>query len=220
MHGEVPVLLSLSSLQPSWSSEQGAPGEIQPAAWCSASHSPSARLPRCQNFMFSPLVRHRFHPGSLQQSPSWLLCVCQCPETITFFSWPARHQKNPRFGSSNAGGNHSASGSVNPSGWGQLFEKKRAAPACPAATRSLKAALQCLQASTVLEWVSKMWLVSHERIDLVRRFLHAGYDIIGQICKDVWSWGLFLAEIRWDINVYRETQGDTCGADFFFLLPS
>lgn len=192
MHGEVPVLLSLSSLQPSWSSEQGAPGEIQPVAWCSASHSPSTRLPRSQNFRFSPLVRHRFHPGSLQQSPSWLLCVCQCPETITSSSWPARHQKNPRFGSSNAGGNHSASGSVNPSGWGQLFEKKkRAAPACPAATRLLKAALQCLQASTALEWVSKMWFVSHERIDSVRRFLHAGYDINRTILQGCLKLGSF-----------------------------
>lgn len=141
MHGEVPVLLSLSSLQPSWSSEQGAPGEIQPAAWCSASHSPSTHLPRSQNFRFSPLVRHGFHPGSLQQSPSWLLCVCQCPETITSSSWPARHQKNPRFGSSNAGGNHSASGSINPSGWGQLFEKKKGCSSVPSSNAFAESSL-------------------------------------------------------------------------------
>lgn len=95
--GKTLVLISLRSLQPSRQS-------LQPWSWRIKRHSgmPSLQLavlaspqPLClssrepsrsQKFKFGPFVPYGFQPDSSQQPPSWLLGMCQCPETIPFFA--------------------------------------------------------------------------------------------------------------------------------------
>lgn len=98
---------------------------------------------------------------TFQQPPSCLLCMCRCPETILFFAGM------PHFGKilvldPVVPGNGSA---VEVPAQVELLEEKG-----PAVTPCFEAALQCLQASAVFGWVSKMRLVSHCSVEAVSRF--------------------------------------------------
>lgn len=220
MHVELLMLISPCSLQPSWHSWRisqpwpwrikqypGMPS-LQPLLWLPHTF---ACLPWEPKVHVQHVCTTGDSPWHFPASPGCLSGLSHAQRQFPFFcckilAWDPVVQ-----------GEGSPSGSPNPGGWGQSCLESRAVP-CPAVMCSFQAAFSVSKLS-VFVWVSKMWLVSHYHVDSVHRFCVGTAILVGQVCKAVWSWDIFLPEIPTRIYLCTciNTRGNTCGSYIFFL---